>query len=959
MKLDFDQIKRTTDLVRVVESYGIALKREGKDHVGLCPFHDDHKPSLRVTGGKGLFRCPACGATGNAIQFVARKEGITDREAALKLCQAIPGVTRASALQPLTVPPPAAPALSPGETARLLQRVAGFYAKTLHKDRAGLDYLKARKLDDPTLLESFQVGYSNGTLPGVLPRAGEILDGLKALGVLNQKGQEHFRGCITIPLFDTAGNVTGIYGRQAGPALNAASPRHLYLPGPRRGVWNGTAAKTHQTLFLAEAILDGMALWQAGFKNVVALYGVNGWTEDHARLFQDNGVTEVFLCLDNDDAGRTATERLKNEVLPALVKTVHVVQWPEGVKDAADYFLSRSPADFEALLQALKPQAPPVSEHTARAGQEQITATPDGFTAAYGPRRYDLRAIEKPGASRLKATIRATGDQGRFVIDTVDFYLSRSRRSFQSEAARLFRETVDTIETDTNRLIEQLEAYVQKRQTSSPVTLVSDTDKAEGMKLGRQPDLTGEILRDMERLGLVGETVNKLVGYLVMTSRKLADPLALLILSGSGAGKSLVQDTLLQLCPDEDLIKLTSLSDRALFYKGEDSLKNKVLAVEEVAGAEGAYYAIRNLISAKKLVIETTVKNPLTGQLTTQLNTVTGPTAVFQTTTQPNLDAETKSRFIITSIDETPEQTRAILEAQRNSHTLEGLRRRKQREAVIQRHHAFQRLLRPLTVVNPFEPLLTYTEDRLAVRRDNPKYLNLILGITFLHQMQRPVKHDEACGDYIETTLDDIAIANELATALFGQALDDLSRPGQQLLALALDYVQSQAAQQKTTADKITFSRRELRESLKWSEYQLRTYLDELARLEYVWPLSGRQGQPFRYRLLYDGQEQSGQRFLAGIKSVEQLRREARQVGFEVSEPTSRAKMQLRGEKTNFEGTSLNAFHEVEPAAKPDPSRVLNDSPPTSRQLAGEHIDDLRKPRINGALVPVTPGGGL
>ena len=69
------------------------------------------------------------------------------------------------------------------------------------------------------------------------------------------------------------------------------------------------------------------------------------------------------------------------------------------------------------------------------------------------------------------------------------------------------------------------------------------------------------------------------MGYLVMTSRKLDDPLALLILSGSGAGKSLLQDTLLKLCPDEDLVKLTSLTDRALFYKGENALKNKVLAV--------------------------------------------------------------------------------------------------------------------------------------------------------------------------------------------------------------------------------------------------------------------------------------------------------------------------------------------------------------------------------------------
>lgn len=962
MKLDFDHIKRTTDLVRVVEGYGIKLKKTGRNYVGRCCFHQDKTPSLIITPDKGLFHCPGCGAAGNVIQFVAKREGISDREAAMKLCQAIPGVKPASTLKPASAdappaPKPAVPVLSPGETARLMQRVVSFYAKTLHKDRAGIDYLKARKLDDPTLLEVFQVGYSNGILPGVLPKSGELVDGLKALGVLNQKGQEHFRGCVTVPLFDAAGNVTGIYGRR----VTNDEPHHLYLPGPRRGVWNGTAAKTNQTLFIAEAILDGMALWQAGFKNVVAMYGTNGWTPDYEQLLKDNGTTELFLCLDNDEAGRTATERLKKEVLPPLVKAVHVVAWPEGVKDAADFFLSRGPKDFEALVQALKPQAPPVSEHTARAGQEQITVTPDGFTASYGPRRYELRAIEKPSASRLKATIRATGDQGRFVIDTVDFYLSRSRRSFMSESARLFRETVDTIETDVNRLIEQLEAYVQKRQTesTSTVTLVSDADKAEGLKLGRQPDLAGEILRDMDRLGLVGEAVNKLAGYLVMTSRKLADPLALLILSGSGAGKSLVQDTLLKLCPDEDLVKLTSLSDRALFYKGEDSLKNKVLAVEEVAGAEGAYYAIRNLISAKKLVIETTVKNPLTGQLTTQLNTVNGPTAVFQTTTQPDLDAETRSRFIVTSIDETPEQTRAILEAQRNSHTLEGLRRRRQREAIIARHHAFQRLLRPLTVVNPFEPLLSYTEDRLAVRRDNPKYLNLILAVTFLHQMQRPVRHDPDLGDYIETSLDDIAITNELATALFGQSLDDLSRPGQQLLGLVLDYVQSQAAHQKTSPDKITFSRRELRECLKWSEYQLRTYLHELAELEYVWPLAGRQGQPFRYRLLYDGQGQSGQRFLAGLKSVEQLRHEARQVGFEASEPTSRAKTELRGENGSFEGASLNPSHEVGPASQPDKSRVLSDPAPTSRLLAGEHISVLRKTPVNGALISVSAGGNL
>ncbi|MFA6270974.1 MAG: hypothetical protein WC657_07250, partial [Candidatus Paceibacterota bacterium] len=99
--------------------------------------------------------------------------------------------------------------------------------------------------------------------------------------------------------------------------------------------------------------------------------------------------------------------------------------------------------------------------------------------------------------------------------------------------------------------------------------------------------------------------------------------------------------------------------------------------------------------------------------------------AVFETTTNPDTDPETKSRYVLLSVDESPEQTKAILEAQRQSHTLEGRKRRKAREAVLARHHALQRLLESVAVVNPFEPLLSYGDDRLAFRRDHPKYLNL------------------------------------------------------------------------------------------------------------------------------------------------------------------------------------------------------------------------------------------
>ena len=975
MKVDFEAIKAATDIVRVIASYGVQFKKSGRDYIALCPFHTEQTPSFHVTPAKRLFHCFGCEAKGNVIQFVAMKEGLSEREAAVKLLGTVPGVTQARSLRTTSMPRKTEAAepkkiLKPGDAATLLQRVVNFYVRTFAKDRTGLDYLKGRNLADATTLGTFQIGYSNGSLLKVLPREGDILDGLRTLGVLKADGREHFEGCVTVPIHECGphgppGNVCGIYGRR----ITDEEPKHLYLPGPHRGVWNGGSARTNQTLLITEAILDGLALWQAGFRNVIALYGAQGWTPDHEALFKSNPIREVFLCLDNDEAGRAGMVRLREEILPPLVKAVHVIQWPEGVKDATDFFARAgqvtSAADFEALLKAANPQPDQRREAPLGAGDAcEITMTPTGFVAVYAGRRYECQAIEQPNPARLKATVKAVAPAGgggrgsHFHIDTVDFYLSRHRRVFIGEVARLLREKVEVIEADVNRLIGQLEAYAQKQAENiqTTIVLVSDEDRAEGTKLGRHPDLANEILRDVEKLGLVGEQNNKLMGYLVMTSRKLDDPLALLILSGSGAGKSLLQDTLLTLCPDEDLVKLTSLTDRALFYKGEHALQNKVLALEEVAGAQGAYYAIRNLISAKKLVIESTIKNPLTGTLTTQVNTVHGPTAVFQTTTQPDIDAETCSRFIITSVDESPEQTRAILEAQRNRHTLEGLRRRKLHEAIIKRHHAFQRLLKPLPVVNPFEPLLSYAEDRLAVRRDNPKYLNLILAVTFLHQMQRPLKHDAETGqDYLETTLSDIAVANQLATALFGQTLDELSRPSRELLKLIRKMVDGLEKADRRRGAKIvagsaaTFNRRAVREFTGWSDYQVKIHIKQLEELEYLVPISGRRGQSYCYRLAWEGEGLDGERFLPGLVSVEDLRRKAEIVGLFTEQVGSKTEVvglekQVVGPKTKLEGSSRAQVGLPQNAANPRQHR--------RKSLSGQKLEGN-----NGAPVPLCEQG--
>jgi len=199
MKVDFESIKAATDIVRVIASYGVQFKKSGRDYIALCPFHTEQTPSFHVTLAKRLFHCFGCEAKGNVIQFVAMKEGLSEREAALKLLGKVPGVSKGKSLQTTTMPKKTETVepkkiLKPGDAATLLQRVVNFYVRTFAKDRAGLDYFRGRNLADATTLGTFQIGYSNGSLLKALPREGDILDGLTTLGVLRADGREHLGG---------------------------------------------------------------------------------------------------------------------------------------------------------------------------------------------------------------------------------------------------------------------------------------------------------------------------------------------------------------------------------------------------------------------------------------------------------------------------------------------------------------------------------------------------------------------------------------------------------------------------------------------------------------------------------------------------------------------------------------------------------------------------------------------
>ena len=401
---------------------------------------------------------------------------------------------------------------------------------------------------------------------------------------------------------------------------------------------------------------------------------------------------------------------------------------------------------------------------------------------------------------------------------------------------------------------------------------MSPADRAEALKFGRSNNLIDRITDDYEALGLVGEHHNKLLCYLAAVSRRLDTDsvLSVLVLSSSGAGKSFLQDKTLKLCPEEDVVAVSSLTDKALFYRGED-LSHKILALAEAAGMKNAYQ-IRTLISEGELSVESVTRAG--GQMTTTKNTVKGPCSVFLTTTDPTVDPELASRMWVLGVDESKDQTRRILEVQRDSQSLEGIIRRAQRDHLVSRHHNFQRLLRDdLRVVNPFAGELFWNDDRLTARRNQPKYLNLCKAIAFLRQMQKPVNHYQDGSldfDYIEVDMDDIRLATALATEILGTDLNDLSVPARDLLAMADGYVGLHAKSSKERHI-FTFTRRELREFTGWGKTRLATHLNELRDFELIVKQSGKRNCLEHYRLLYDAEQvqQNGGKVLAGLKSVE------------------------------------------------------------------------------------------
>ncbi len=619
---EIERLKNEVSVERLVEASGIELKKSGKDWLGRCPFHEDDTASLVVTPGKNLWHCFGCGVGGGPIDWVIKRQGVSFRHAVELLREGVtPLAAEGVAVKRSTVralPPPVA---FDADDQALLNQTAAYYHERLLATTEAAEYLAARGLAHPELVAHFKLGVADRTLGLRLPeknrKAGaDIRAQLQKIGLIRDSGHEHFNGSLVVPVFDEGGNVVEVYGRKLLDNLRAGTPKHLYLPareGRSRGVFNVAALQASKEIILCEALLDALTFWCAGFRNVTAAYGVEGFTDEHVAAFKRHGTERVLIAYDRDDAGERGAAKVA-ECLMAQGIECFRVQFPKGM-DANEYACKVQPAakslglllrkavwlgkgeaptraepvPLEVASCDLKTQATaevvakrdhlseppslaavPAAEPPAAPVPPQAEIDGDTLRLACGARTWVVRCLPKanPGAS-LKLNVRVQGADAALHVDSVDLYSARGRAVFAAQAAaelggrsatNVSEALAREIARELGRVLLAVEQAIteRERQASAPKQIAPTMTEAEhdaALELLQSPELIPRILADFAAVGLVGEDTNKLVGYLAAVSRKLGRPLGVVIQSSSAAGKSTLMDAGLAYVPEEDKVK--------------------------------------------------------------------------------------------------------------------------------------------------------------------------------------------------------------------------------------------------------------------------------------------------------------------------------------------------------------------------------------------------------------------
>lgn len=292
----------------------------GRDEVaGLCPLHQETRPSFYVNRRKQVFYCHACGRGGGLAQLRRWMEGTA-------WCGARP--------RP--------------DAAGLLEATYSFYQQQLSRSIEALVYLRQRGIDSADVIERLRIGYAPpACLRAHLLGLGYRSCDMQAAGVLNARGLDYFFRCLAFPLEEAA----SLYGR----SIEHGPWRHRFLPRGKGGLYGWKQAQEFSSVIVVEGMMDLAALWQAGFPQAVAALGSHFNPLQWAQLSECDS-RRVYVCFDADvnGSGQRAAGHLSTRLRQAGVEALRL-ELPAGFDPASWFAAGASPRDFQRLVEHSRP----------------------------------------------------------------------------------------------------------------------------------------------------------------------------------------------------------------------------------------------------------------------------------------------------------------------------------------------------------------------------------------------------------------------------------------------------------------------------------------------------------------------------------------------------------------------------------------------------------------------------
>ncbi len=322
---DLERLKQRLPLLEYLQRHNWTPRRAGsrQEFAGLCPLHQETRPSFYVNARKNLFYCHGCGRGGDLIRFVELSEHLSFRQSLAHLQQV----------------------MAPADDARLLEQTAAFYQFQLHRHPEAVRYLDGRGLRDPALIEELGLGYApGGSLHRHLAALGYPFASLLRAGLISRQGYDTFCRRILFPCRQH-GQIVNLYGRSIGDAFP-----HRLLPRSKGGLFAWESVGHFSTVILVEGLFDLAVLWQAGFRNTTCAIGTHLTPTQLAQLGDQPG-RSVYLAFDHDEnqAGPQAARRLARHLESAGLRA-RLVALPPGHDPNSYFAAAATAADFTACL---------------------------------------------------------------------------------------------------------------------------------------------------------------------------------------------------------------------------------------------------------------------------------------------------------------------------------------------------------------------------------------------------------------------------------------------------------------------------------------------------------------------------------------------------------------------------------------------------------------------------------